>query len=609
MCMNGAREPQNMSKPETDGRLELALFSLAYHNQIASVAGSFLLPAIIVFAYHASLPRATMWCWLGWMFGVGIVASAIRWHAWRIRRQQKVDVAFARRWRRWYLMQSMLVGVGWGNIGMLYVPDAIAQNTVLLITVLGVAASATNSSGAHHFKMVLYAIGMAFLIHLLYLPRGFGQHALPMQFMLGFYLLVLLISARSIHRAVLDNLRLRLENEVMLRLKTQEAQRADQANHDKSLFLAAASHDLRQPVHALLLLVAALRQRCREASQLELIEHIQQAGQAIGKLFNALMELSRLESGSEKPERSEVCVAETLAQAIQQHRLEAQHKGLRLELFVSRAAQCALADTDRVLLTRIIDNLIANAIRYTVRGGVLVALRVRHNQLLLDVIDTGIGIAAENLVRIYEPYFQVGNVQRDRSKGLGLGLAIVRQTSALLGHDIEVASRVGQGTRFRLTLHEMHIADAGTISGTGEIDHGPPMLAGWRVLVVDDDPMVRQAMQILLGSWQADLRSAIDADDCLRLLQDSGWQPDCILCDYRLPGTLDGIALLNQLVDRYPDVVALLQTGELDPQVRDLAEDAGYLVLTKPVEPELLSSTLTALSAAHAPKLGLPAAA
>lgn len=589
----------NVSIPDTDDHLELALFKLGYQNQVAAV-GAFLLPASIALGYRANLPVPTLYLWLAWMFLTFLVAVAIRWIAWKVQRQNRLDAAFARRWRQWYLYQSIMVGIGWGNIGVLYVPNEIAQNAVLMVVFLGLIAAATNSAASHHLKLAVVGISTAVIFQLLHLQQGFGERALAMQAMLVLYLVVLLNGGRNIHRAVLESIRLRVENEVMLQLKIQEAERADQANRDKSLFLAAASHDLRQPVHALLLLVAALRQRCHEASQLELIGHIQSAGQAIGKLFNALMELSRLESGSEKPEPAEVRVAEALRQTIARHRLEAEHKGLRLTLFISRRAEQAVVDTDRVLLMRIVDNLIANAIRYTARGGVLVALRCRGaNCLWLEVRDSGIGIATQDLPRIFDPYFQIGNAERDRSKGLGLGLAIVRQTSALLGTGITVESRVGHGSRFRLTLSGMRLAPAEHSVVPAPHQPSTPLLAGWRILLVDDDQMVLQAMQILLGSWCADLRSAGGVEQCLQVLQDPGWQPDCILCDYRLPGAGNGISLLNQLVDRYPEVVALLQTGELDPQVRDMAEDAGYMVLTKPVDADLLASTLCALRSAQ----------
>src|SRR5690606_40201575 len=194
---------------------------------------------------------------------------------------------------------------------------------------------------------------------------------------------------------------------------------ADRANHDKSMFLAAASHDMRQPVHALLLLVTALHQRIRDAAQLELVTHIQKAGQAIGDLFNALMELSRLESGSERTQITDVFVHELVLQAVERYQPQARLKGLELSVRANAALERAVLRTDGVLLGRILDNLISNAIRYTARGRVLVSLRRRRPDVLwLEVWDTGIGIAPEHRAGIFEPYFQVENRERDRSKGL-----------------------------------------------------------------------------------------------------------------------------------------------------------------------------------------------
>lgn len=289
-----------------DDRVRKALFDLGYKNQVTAIAASFLLPSIIAVSYDAHLPKPQLWWWLSLMFLAGAMVAANRLLTARYIRHNEIDREFVERWRRTYFFLVSFIGFAWGNVGLLFVPENATQNVVLILIFLGVGAGAANTAGMHHLKGMYAGTAIGILIQLLYLPHAVGEHALPLQMIMLLYMLVLFFVGRNVNRLVLDSILLRFENEEVLQQKMQEAARADRANHDKSMFLAAASHDLRQPVHALLLFVAALHQRVRDARQLELIGHIQKAGQTIANLFNALMELSRLESGSEKTEFADV---------------------------------------------------------------------------------------------------------------------------------------------------------------------------------------------------------------------------------------------------------------------------------------------------------------
>jgi CheY-like chemotaxis protein len=217
------------------------------------------------------------------------------------------------------------------------------------------------------------------------------------------------------------------------------------------------------------------------------------------------------------------------------------------------------------------------------------------------VWDTGLGIAPADQARIFDPYVQVANRERDRSQGLGLGLAIVRHASALLGISVSLQSRLGRGSCFRLHLPASMLANAPAagavklVAQESTVVRPASWLAGRRVLLVDDDVMIQHAMQALLGSWGLDLRCAGLGDTTVLALCAPDWVPDCVLCDFRLPGPLDGIAMLDFLQDRFPDMVGILQTGELVQTVQERAEEAGYMVLFKPVDAHILASTLAAV--------------
>jgi CheY-like chemotaxis protein len=272
-----------------------------------------------------------------------------------------------------------------------------------------------------------------------------------------------------------------------------------------------------------------------------------------------------------------------------------------MRIFVSRNLTQTTICTDKVLLERILGNLLSNAIRYTSCGGVLVSLRKAHgsDNLWLEVWDTGLGIAQEDQARIFDPYFQISNRERDRSKGLGLGLAIVRHATELLGLEVALVSRSGHGSRFRLDMPVSLVQQDAMASMPATLSESLPrpnaILNNRRILVIDDDLMVLQAMQALLGEWKMDLRCDSGTDDRALLQRDPCWTPECIISDFRLPGPYNGIQLLDALLECYPDAVGILQTGELGKDVHALAEEAGYLVLSKPVSAHRLASTLSAV--------------
>jgi signal transduction histidine kinase/ActR/RegA family two-component response regulator len=438
------------------------------------------------------------------------------------------------------------------------------------------------------------------LVFMWRIPVIFGVDAATLMMMCIFYVAALTMVLRNTHNSLRESIRLRIDNAALAANNAAQAQRAEQANRDKSEFLAAASHDLRQPVHALLLLIEAYRQQVPAAMSHPLMQHITQAGQSINSLFNALMELSRLESGTEKATLTEFDLHAALLDVLERALPEAQLKGLRLRSFVAPGLTRTQVCTDLVLLKRILGNLLSNALRYTPRGGVLLTLRRSHvaNGLWLEVWDTGIGIAAADQARIFDPYVQMANRERDRSQGLGLGLAIVRHACELLGLRVSVHSVPRQGTRFRLELPgsmvlKQHVALAPP--RVKPVVHAGVWLAGRRVLLVDDDPLVQLAMQALLKSWHLDVRTATHGDASVLEVCANAWEPECVLCDFRLPGTMNGIVLLDFLQQKFPRAIGVLLTGEMLQTVQQAAEDAGYLLLSKPVDAAQLAFTLGAL--------------
>jgi signal transduction histidine kinase len=366
---------------------------------------------------------------------------------------------------------------------------------------------------------------------------------------------------------------------------------AERANLAKSRFFAAASHDLRQPLHALSLFVAALKTRSRETETQALIENIEASAAAMESLFEALLDISRLDAGAIEA-RSEHFSLQALLDILgQQFGALAAEKRLRL-----RIRPCgAVVYSDPLLIERILANLIANAIRYTDDGGILIGCRRRGRMLRISVIDSGRGIPPEQQASVFQEFVQLNNPARDRSKGLGLGLAIVSRLGRLLGHRIDLASRPGHGSCFSIDVPVGDPARIRASSAAGG-EAGEAIPADTLVLLIDDEAAILHAMAELFDNWNVGLVTARNADEAEQWLDGLGCAPDIILSDYRLPGDTDGIAVITRLREKFGRAIpAILVTGDTAPESLQRIAQAGLPLLHKPLRPARLRALLTHL--------------
>ncbi len=365
---------------------------------------------------------------------------------------------------------------------------------------------------------------------------------------------------------------------------------AEKANLAKSRFIAAASHDLRQPLHALGLFASALNQRTHDAESRNLVSHINQSIGALGTLFNGVLDVSKLDAGAVSANIRNVAVRRILDRIGDEFWADAEDKQLRLRLLRTEH----VVRSDPVLLERILRNLVHNAIRYTNRGGVLVAARRRDGRVSLEVWDTGIGIAAEDQERIFDEFYQVGNPERNRTHGLGLGLAIVKRLSELLGHSLSLDSAPGRGSIFRLSMEN---ADAAADSDPAEaqpaIEQDTDVLMAKCIVVIDDEPSVREGMVALLSSWHCDAIVAADENEAVSALLAAGRVPAMIIVDYRLRDRVVGIDVIESLRARFGnDIPAVLISGESSSDELSHIEASGLPLLHKPVPPAKLRSLI-----------------
>ena len=368
--------------------------------------------------------------------------------------------------------------------------------------------------------------------------------------------------------------------------------RAEAANRAKSHFIAAASHDLRQPTQALGLFIATLRAMAKRpdlsgAEVGHIATRLQFALEGLGRLLNGLLDVSRLESGAVEVHRQPIALQERLTQLQHTFAGPAQAKGLTLTVVPTRL----WVDSDPVILTRVLSNLLANAVRYTDRGHVLVGCRRRGDLVEVQVLDTGIGIADDQRERIFEEFYQVGRPARDGEHGLGLGLAIVQRSLALIDGSITVRSVPGKGSCFGVLLPRTEPA---AIERAAAVQTTPSAQRSLTVLVVDDDPAIREGMRQLLEVWGHRVLSAASVAHALAHA-DHASGIDLVLTDYRLGEGETGIAVIDGVRSRLGrQVAAAVITGDTSPEtVRDVRA-RGLPLSHKPIDGRRLREVVDA---------------
>ncbi len=391
------------------------------------------------------------------------------------------------------------------------------------------------------------------------------------------------LGRRRLYAGIVRDISQRIAQEEALRHAKEYAERADRS---KSKFLAAASHDLRQPVQALFFFVAALRGRLKDSGALRILDDLERSLGALKMLLDSLLDISKLDAGVVTASRSVFCIDSVLERVAADFVPLAREKGVALR----RVASSAHVESDPALLTRIVQNLVANAVRYTDNGRVLVGCRRRGAMLRIEVWDTGIGIAPDNLKQIFHEFYQVGNDARDRAQGLGLGLAIVERLTRLLGHRLEVRSLLTRGSMFAVNV-PLAVPPAARPHYPLDLPTNPP--GRGLVVVIDDDPAVLRGLRFILQQWGYEVLARTSADEVVRHLVRRPGPPQAIIADYRLAEGLTGanaIASIRALYGR--DIRSIIITGDPSLRERTPADAADVPVLSKPVEPPVLWNLL-----------------
>ncbi len=573
----------------------------------ASLAGYTAGVGVVTMLFWGIAPATLMLPWLAAFVLMGLLRFLV-WQAFK-----RASLNTLADWSRWLLRSNigtLIAGAFWGFTGWaFYVEGSGLQQTGLIVivytfSVVGIPVLSIQPRIYIAFAALCF---MPMVVRIASVGDSYS-YQLAGELVLIFSFTTIL--ARTYRQALQRAIDLKVQaNELLAQLRVEKQaaeaarQEAEVANRAKTQFFTAASHDLRQPLHAMGLFAEALRQRVHEPEVAQLVNSINESVDALEGLFSELLDITRIDNGGVEVHEQHFAVGDILRKLRLNFEPSAFEKGLSLRLRSGERVVFA----DPLLVERILRNLVSNAIRYTNDGSVLVSCRQRGDRVLLQVWDTGIGIRESERVHIFEEFYQVPNtgvVSPEQRKGLGLGLAIVKRLADLMNAPLSVRSQAGRGTVFTLELPvgKAPRAVAPAVPGKGPLGI---TLEGRLVVIVEDEPAVRGGLEVLIKGWGASIASfeSVAASAAWAAASDPQIvKPDLLIVDYRLEDGLNGVDAIKALRARFGAAVpAILVTGSTMTGHEMDAQAHNFHLLIKPVVPNKLRAMI-------AFKLGVKAA-
>ena len=572
-----------------------------YVQTPATLTGNLFGMLLIAGIFWNLAPAPRLFGWLGVITALWLVRLG---HYLRFRRQKTKDQSALRVWRRSWMALVLCQGAMWGLAVWLFWGLGTPYHLLSLLLIVYTYCLASVQLLATQARIFLIFLLLVLTPTILRVASDSSQpFHIQLAIILTLMFCITVLMARTYSSALGQAIALKTRTDELagkLRLEmavTEEARRAaEAANRAKTQFFAAASHDLRQPLHAMGLFAEALRQRSHDPEVASLVNSINESVDALEGLFGELLDITRIDTGGVDVHPQPVRMRELFARLRLHFEPVAFEKGLMLSFH----GEHRVAHADPVLLERVLRNLVSNAIRYCDDGGVLVSCRSRQGELLLQVWDSGIGIGEASLPRIWDEFYQAQSnrpLEAHHRKGLGLGLAIVKRLTALMGASISVRSKVGRGTVFSIQVPLGKTPRASIEAVPGGVSKAPLglTLQGRMIVVVEDEAAVREGLVVLLQAWGAqvaafDTLDAVDAWLATRPVQ----PPDLQLVDYRLPQGRTGIEALTVMRAHWPGQMlpAIVITGSSLGGHEDEAVKHDYHLLIKPVLPNKLRAMI-----------------
>lgn len=569
-----------LSKPEMDLRelqIHAERIKAVYQQATMTSINSWATALLFLFVPNDSLERSILLSW----FAAITLSCIFRLVVAQTFKRRKLELEQYRFWGLLYAGAVFSTAAVWSSgLFVLVTPDNLVYQLFLMTVLIALCIGASHASTTYQILGHVYNIPViTCYVIICIMTGGTGFYVLAgLAFMFAFMMFVV---GRDNAKRFTENLELRFE----LAQKKEEAESASLA---KTKFLAAASHDLRQPLHALTLFTGLLRSEVSKPEALDIVSNIDASVEGLQDLFNSLLDFSKLEAGILAVEKDHFQIGSVLSSIENEFQFEAESLGL--SFYIEPCAE--YVHTDPTLLGRIIKNLVSNALRYTREGSVVVLFKKRQATLSIEVRDTGLGIPKEHQEDIFEEFVQLHNPERDRAKGLGLGLSIVRALTELLDINLRMESAPGAGTSFFLDV------PLGKRLDTAESTDSKPapmlMLDGLKTVLIDDESQIREGTQKLLQSWGCDVKAFASEQAAMDVISAENFVPDVVLADYRLEDDKTGLEAINAIRNwAGKEIFAAIVTGDTAPDRLKEAEASGHTLLHKPVKPMQLRTYLT----------------
>lgn len=546
-----------------------------------NLAGA-LIFSLLVYVVHDATPD---WTWLPFLLLLYLVTLG---RAMLILQYQRTpERRSARQWINGQTISGSLAGLCWGISCTAMLTNLPLTLQLFVLTVSGVvAAAATFESFLLLLPARFFTIASITPQAIWLLTTGDQLHTV-LAVMLLIFIPVAITLGKKKNLVFIEAQHLRFQKEYLANELARQHQLVEQASQSKSRFLAVASHDLRQPLAALMLFMELLEAEPLSPRGKELLERAAQATASLRSLLDALLDISKLDARTVEPVVRPFAVQRLFDELEQEFIALAERKGIHLDFM-----PCSQAiESDYMLLGQILRNLISNALRYTPSGRIVVGCRRRQDMLDIEVHDTGIGITEDQATKIFDEFYQVGNQERDQQQGLGLGLSIVDRAARLLGHTVGLHSRPGKGSCFTVTVPLARTVDTDAYPAPKQVRED--ILTGHSIAVIENEVDIRSGLQELMQTWGCRVIAAGSAEILIGRLEASGEIIDMVVSDFSMGDSGNGIDAIAALRQHYGSALpALLFTGDISAETVDAARNAGLPILHKPASSEALYAAI-----------------
>jgi len=576
--------------------------ALLVNSLKTSTWSSAILGAAYVYFYWGHASSAALLLWLTAHISLSLGRTFI---IFPIYEKTKISEDNVDTWWNGFTLSLFFSGFIWGfGFPFFFVPDNTQLLVVLMFAFFTLLVSATINLASHAQGFIVHMTPLVGGAALLLVNSG-GRFYQELGIALIFFTLIIANFYRITHQEITNMIRLQLEKQDLAKeleqqniLANESREIAEKSVRDKNQFLAAASHDLRQPLHASGLLLSALEKHVDSEQGKQLLIDISNSNQALTNSFNSLLDMSKLDAESIEINMAHLSLPELIGFFAGEFQAQAQEKNVELHF----DGEQAVVYSDQNLLTRVLRNLISNAIRYTDAGSIEIKWSSSDvdDSVVINVTDTGIGIASSERENIFSEYYQVDNPERDQNKGFGLGLSIVQRLCAMLNIELNLQSEIGIGSTFTLKLPRGDATRVIERNPERQLSIGKTTAT---ILIIDDDSAVLNSMQKLLVSWGLNVYCCDSGEAAKELVADAEPQPDLILADFRLRNGKNGVEACELIFEELNrELPAAIITGDTSPQRLMELKESGYQVLHKPVAPGELRSLIQRAVSAENPK-------